>query len=400
MSFIVKSFSSIFIVLFITGCFPLRMGIDEVDDNYYYEYDGESEDFGEEDPSVDGDDSYEPNDDFVDATLITAGADNSQEHTIFGEGDIDYFYFSATASSEYRITLSDIKGFEPEISLYDTDNLTILEMKNTGTFTGEYDFFGWDKDRNYLDNEKYSIIFTADETTNYYFCIKDIFDAHSRGSYTLTLREYVTVGDGTDSLVAIADPSEFRINVTWDAISGVEGYYLYRTTTAQDLANPVYSDFSLLATVEGENTTTYHDTGIQPETTYYYYAKGFYGDSTGGETNVDDATFEWATFKSGKDIIDASQGVPELVRVTFKEKYANANIVRYDVYRSEDEGTPVYEGPLGSFDTSDAIGSTFDDTTVTLDQYYFYCVRIVIMIDGVEVESDYSWFDSGLGVTP
>ncbi len=350
--------------------------------------------YDDDDPSVTGHDQYEPDNIPAEATPIIVGNGGAQNHTIYnanGVYDVDYVKFSATIGRTYRINMFNIKGFEPEMTLYAPNGTTIIEMKNTGMYTDEYDWWGYDVDHNFSADEKESIVFEPEETSVYYISVKDIYGAHGKGSYSIKVLEIVDVGE-TNSLVAVPDPVDFQINVSWGAISGVDGYYLYRTNITQNITDPNYSDFSIITTLSGTN---YVDTSIQPNTTYYYYVKGYIGVNVGNPSNVDDAMFDWATFKPKASIINASEGQTNQITITLQSKYNNANITEYKVYKasSPSETNPTL---LNSFAGTDPIGSTIIDTNVVPGTYYYYCVRIVININSTPTESALGWYDSGV----
>jgi hypothetical protein len=206
--------------------------------------------YGDDDDDVTGDDIYEDDDSFNTASSITVDTE-TQSHTIYNAGDVDYITFYGEAGIKYRVKMSNIKGFEPEMSLFSeaVDNDTsLVEMKNTGTYTDEYDWWGYDSDHNYNEDEVEAIIFIADNSGNFYIRVKDIYDAHGKGSYDINVYMIVDVGT-TNSLVAEPDAIDFQIDVSWGGIAGVDGYYLYRTEITQDVDDPNYSDFTLIKTL-------------------------------------------------------------------------------------------------------------------------------------------------------
>lgn len=383
------------ILLSLTSCFPIFSPA--IGDPFVENYDDYDDDVYPINPVAADGDSFEDDDGVLHSKNIATAT--VQEHSINPTGDVDWIKFTALANSKYIIRLSDIKGFEPEVALYGIDGSTVIEMKNTGTNSDVYDWWGRDDDGNYLAEEKESIVFTAPAGGIYYIKVKDVYDAHKSGSYKITLTEVITLDDPVN-LTAVAGSDDFQINVSWDKVSNAAGYRLYRTSVAQDVNNPDYTDFTLLQTIDGNNTVNYSDTSIEPAVTYYYYVVAYYGASESDPSNVDDAVFDWSTFRSSRDIVNASQGQIGKITITFKDKYSNANIVRYDVYRSPDINGSSYV-KIGSFDQTTALNTSFaenvDGVTTIADTYYYYCVKIIIKINNVETESDYSWFDSGMG---
>lgn len=228
-------------------------------------------------------DNHEGDDSYSTATLITPGG-SGQNHTISREGDIDWLKFNGTAGLTYRINLSGISGFEPELSLYQPDGTTLIEMKNTGTYTGSYDWWGYNRERAYLARERESITFTPVADGTYFFSIKDIYDAHSQGRYKVTVTELIII-EAVTTLNAAPNETTRSIDLNWSALSGVEGYNIYRT----DKGAPGYNDFTLMGTA-GAADTTYSDSNILLNTAYTYYIAGFKSGTVGEPSPMATAT--------------------------------------------------------------------------------------------------------------
>lgn len=151
---------------YLTSCwYPLSKIGDEFDDYDDNDYIENTTTTYTDNNGIISDDDYEPDDGHLSSTNLLVNT--TQEHTISNNGDVDFFIFSVTKDSTYRITMYDIKGFEPELTLYDNNGTSVIEMKNTGTYTDVFDWWGYDKERNYNPEEKESIIFTANVTTSY-----------------------------------------------------------------------------------------------------------------------------------------------------------------------------------------------------------------------------------------
>lgn len=227
-----------------------------------------------------GKDSFESNDSWKEAKLIKIGAQNIQSHTINREGDIDYLKFSGRSGLTYRINLSSIKGFEPEMSLYQSDGTTLIERKSTGSYTGTYDWWGYNKDRAYLAREKESILFTPAADGTYFISIKDIYDAHDKGSYKIQVTELIII-EKVMALTAQPNESSRSIDLSWTTLSGVDGYNIYRT----EKNSPGYNDFTPLDKA-GANESTYSDTNISLEKSYYYYVAGYKSNTVGEPSDI------------------------------------------------------------------------------------------------------------------
>lgn len=337
-------------------------------------------------------DQYENDDTVYSASLIIPGESQAQYHTIHQKGDVDYVQFICQKEGNYRIKLSNIEGFEPALTVLD-ESLAVIESKNTSAYTGDYDWWGYNSNHEFNQEEQEAILFTAASDGTFYAKISDVYQAHENGKYRIMLTEVLPIGEALD-LIATANSQNFQIDLSWDSVGEAEGFYIYRTDVTQDIDAPVYTDFLQIADVSGASNS-YIDTDVEPNTPYYYYVEPYSGDTAGGVSNVDMAVFNWESFKPTSALISASEGLSTGIEISLEQKYNSANILRYEIYRSPDQIKPSYE-LIDSFSQSDSIGTTVLDTEVNSGQYYFYCLKIIFDFNSVILESDYSWFDSGV----
>lgn len=397
-------------------------------------------------------------------------------------GDIDYYFLYMSAGETYRIHMKDINGFEPVLGLYNSSYTLIVE-KGPGIGTSGYNWWGYNESGEYLEEEKESILYTAELSGIYYLSVEDLYSAHDYGTYSIQIEHEVnvpkvenlqiaaqesslelswdiltsvsgyriyraevtdnTVGeyqqisqiitkdsatymdnavsinqrysyyicafideeqgpasdaveglismglDSVQNLSALAmNMSNFEIQISWDAVTDAEGYRIYRALSEA-------GDYSLIQDQSATLPCLYTDTDIMANIHYYYTVEAYFRNVTSDLSESAEAYFDWSDFRSNMDIIDASQGLTGRIEIRFEEKYSNASILRYDIYRAEDEENPLYQGPIGSFSSSDDIGSIISDTDIDTGRYYFYCVKIILDTDEGEASSDYSWFDSG-----
>ena len=62
----------------------------------------------------------------------------------------------------------------------------------------------------------------------------------------------------------VTGTTDSSISLGWEVVDNAEGYKVYR-------ANNVYSEASVIATVTGADNTTYKDTSVTKDSSYYYY---------------------------------------------------------------------------------------------------------------------------------
>ncbi|MCG8570180.1 MAG: pre-peptidase C-terminal domain-containing protein [Spirochaetes bacterium] len=579
------------IIMMLSSCFfPPPGSLEDLNTTYYSD---------DDDATETNEDQYEVDNSISQATHYHVGSTGLQNHTLHESADVDYLRFTAENGKTYWIHLSNIKGFEPEVTLYDSDKETMIEQKNTKNYTADYDWWGYNQLRDFNQNEKEAIVFTCSADGNYYVQVNDLYQAHNIGKYSIEIEEliiletdtsltavpnlsdlaidlswqvmgtaesyslyytattqdplnpnysdfellvsgltgtsyqdtsislnteyfyYLTgsvgsqqsdpgnianaelvvdigqtqgltaVGDETnaeidlnwdeladvagyriyrttetqnplspdyeqftllttvngtsntsysddqvnwnteyfyyvlgflsteegepsniasaeiildvgttDTLSAQPNSYHFQIDLTWSAVTDAEGYYLYFTTISQDINNPNDSDFQFLTEINNGLITNYAHTDIDPDQDYYYYLTAHQLGVEGDPSNVATANFAWSSFTPNGDMINASDGFLNYIRVTLLSKYDHPNIIRYDVYRSDTNANYTNLVKVGEFAGDTAIGTYFDDGVDNInlfpDQYYYYCIKIIYQMGVNELESDYSVYDSGL----
>lgn len=337
-------------------------------------------------------DYYEPDDTTGDAHDIVF--DLIESHTIDSEGDIDYYRAYFLEGRRYRINLSDISGFEPELTVYETGSSLIYEMKNTGTYTGTYDWWGYDSDRDFVEEERESIIVTASQSGYYYFSVNDVYDAHENGSYDIVVSELLGT---SDSLTALPNSVNVSIDLTWGLVSGVEGYTIYRTDVAQVSGSPDYTDFTLLTTITDASTDTYSDESVVPGTTYYYYVKGFNTLETGEPGPVASSVVNISV-----DTVMSLEASADFEAVEIDLSWtALTNVDGYYIYRTDvtqDVGAPVYDDFTRIADVTDGSAGAYSDGDIAIDTtYYYYIVGYKSTVRGAGSNVAFSSLDIVVG---
>ncbi len=366
-------------MIFIFGCLP---------------QDGLNSDF-----EMNSNDPYEPDNSPVKAEEIKNGEE--QVHSIYDESgvyDIDYVKFEAKSGGIYRIALSNIKGFEPEVTLYGEDGSEVIEMKNPDTYTGKFDWWGYDSNHNFSAYEKESIVFEPKEDGTYYVSIKDKYGCNDSGKYKIKLSEIIEIAPTKIEVETVY--TDFGINIKWESISGgIEGYQIYRSKSDEviDEDNIDYSKFELIDTLlVSENQ--YIDKRIEHDKEYFYFIRGYASNKLGVPSNIGKATFYWELFIPPKDLIEASENFDDKIEVTLKDKIEYDKIIRYDLYRTtepNEENTNLKK--IGSFEESqhfNPIVDEIDKSNADVKQYY-YCIKIVIKSGGQEITSKKSLFTMG-----
>ncbi len=326
-------------------------------------------DSGDGGDDVFGEDSYEPNNEPDEATTLEINVKYSL--TISPIADIDYFRFLAEEGKQYRINMQNILGFEPELSLYDIDGISLIEMKNTNTYTDTYNWWGYDEDMNYNEDEKESIIFIAEDNDYYYISVKDIYDSHDYGKYDIIITEESIIGTVND-LQATPNESNLSIDLEWTSINYIDGYKLYKTSIYQDPQNPDYNDFNLIKTLY---TNNYQDTNIELDTTYFYYVTAYIMNEEGDPSNIAVATLN-INIGNTQNLV----AVPNLSDLQIDLNWDIISDVQgYNIYRTDipqNISNPIYDD-FNLINTTNS--NSYSDTNVQLNNTYYYYITGYIL---------------------
>lgn len=176
-------------------------------------------------------------------------------------------------------------------------------------------------------------------------------------------------------LISAEALSSGGIRVNWNAVSGANGYRVYRKNG---------SEWDLLRVVKNPSTTSYIDPSVEPATTYTYTVRAF---SRGGKKIL---LSDYDT--TGVSATAVTLSIPKLNRVTSSAYdrvtvhwFETRNADGYTVYRrtnSTDKWTTLATVVNGSTDS-------YTDTTVTCGQTYYYTVSAYHTVDGKKISTSY-----------
>ncbi|MBO5372538.1 MAG: N-acetylmuramoyl-L-alanine amidase [Lachnospiraceae bacterium] len=201
-----------------------------------------------------------------------------------------------------------------------------------------------------------------DMTQKYYYKVEAVMKGYKA---TGTSGKSAALGGTpiqTGAITSVATNENNQLQIKWQQIKNVTGYRLYRST--QENGN-----YTILATISDEKTTSYVDTGAYVGTTYYYKLvlmntydkKAVYGPYSAAVSGV--------LLMAPNDITVISASENQL-NLTWS---AAAGAAGYEIYRSTDyAGEYTLVGTV----TSGAVTS-YSDTTVTKDITYYYKIRTV-----------------------
>lgn len=164
------------------------------------------------------------------------------------------------------------------------------------------------------------------------------------------------------SEVTATPVSTSAIQLTWGAVPDATSYNIYRSLTEN-------GTYTLLTNV---TTTTYTDTGLIQNTTYYYRVEGINATETGTPSAPVDATTDAI---EAPDTVTINETTPTSVTLSWT---AVTGADGYNIYRAT-----IATGPYTFINTT--TGTTYTDTGLMPNTTYFY--QITTLQDNVEGET-------------
>ena len=170
----------------------------------------------------------------------------------------------------------------------------------------------------------------------------------------------------------VSEVSPRTIKILWNTVSGVSGYYIYRSSDN--------TNFSNIATVSA-SVNSFTDSNLNSGYTYYYKVAAYRKNSDGTITTSNKSSSVKAT--TTFEAVDITETIPtSSTSITLKwEKFPAAN--GYQIFRLN-ESTNEYE-KVGS-----TTSTSYTDKNLKPYTRYYYKVRAYIASNGV---TSYSSFD-------
>lgn len=170
-------------------------------------------------------------------------------------------------------------------------------------------------------------------------------------------------------------PYTKQVKIKWGAVSGASGYKIYRASTSA-------GTYEQIASVSGKSNTTYTNTNLSCDTTYYYRVAAY--------RTVDDTSYTGAksSYKSATTYVVTPEKPTYTVKSVTSIKLAWSSV-------SGAEGYRVYAATseTGSYSKLAEVGSgtlTYSVTDMTLATYRYFKIMAKASKDGVTLYSDYS----------
>ena len=190
--------------------------------------------------------------------------------------------------------------------------------------------------------------------TTYYYQIAAT-DASGQGVRTAELSAST---QPAAALAAPANPSaqsagSDSISLTWDAVPGASSYAVYRSTSA---SGP-------FAQVASPAQTSYTDTGLSPDTTYYYRIAAADASGQGTQTATISASTQPAPLPAPANVTAQAQDSGS-IRVSWN---AVTGATGYRIFRAADAAGPFTEVAVSS-------GTDYTDSGLTPGTTYYYQV--------------------------
>ncbi len=191
------------------------------------------------------------------------------------------------------------------------------------------------------------------QNTTYYYRVEAINETES-GTLTAPVSA-TTIAIEAPSNVAVTETTATSIVLNWTAVTNAERYNIYRATNA-------IGPYVLINTTTG---TTYTDTGLTPNTTYYYQITTVQDNVEGKTSNPLEAKTEALPVPATPIDITATVQSSNTILLSWTP---SINATYYTIYRSI--------SPNGTFEV---IGTTttptFLDTNLQPETTYYYQVN-------------------------
>ncbi|MCD8077055.1 MAG: fibronectin type III domain-containing protein [Lachnospiraceae bacterium] len=178
---------------------------------------------------------------------------------------------------------------------------------------------------------------------------------------------------GTPKLVSAKGTSYSKITVTWKAVSGADGYVVYRKTSS--------GSWKSVKVIKDADTLTYTDKKLTFGVDYTYTVRAY--------VNYDDSRVKGSYDKSGVT------GTPKLAAPTLKSATANgtAKIVLKWESVSGASGYRIYrktsDGNWSKLKTLSGKVTSYTDTSIKVNTTYYYTVRAYRTVSGKKVLGNY-----------
>lgn len=80
---------------------------------------------------------------------------------------------------------------------------------------------------------------------------------------TITLQDVFNIYPTKVANLKVGETTKTAITLQWDAMSGIEGYYLYKSASTEE-------NYTLIQQIADSSVTTYQDAQVEPNGVYYY----------------------------------------------------------------------------------------------------------------------------------
>ena len=175
--------------------------------------------------------------------------------------------------------------------------------------------------------------------------------------------------------LSVAAKQGKKLTLTWDKVSGADGYEVYRSTSLD-------GTYKKISTMKKSLATTYTDTNVIYGTTYYYQVKAYSG-SGSNRTYLANSEIVKATSKPAA--VTVKSVTVKKGKITLKWK-KDKSVSGYIIYRStKKNGT--YKRIAN---VKGASKTSFTNTKVTSGKKYYYKIRSYKRVNGKTVYGTYS----------
>jgi fibronectin type 3 domain-containing protein len=195
--------------------------------------------------------------------------------------------------------------------------------------------------------------------TTYYYLVEAVNNGASSGPSNQASVRTPTPPPAPTNLAATAASSS-QINLSWTGSSGATSYSVFRSTTSGFTPSPSNQVAS------GVTSTSYSNTGLAANTTYYYYVKACDSDGCSGASNEASAT------TPGPPSAPTNLSAKPVSATEVDLSWTGSSGASYDLFRS----TSSSFTPSSSNQIASGVSTTqYADTGLAAKMTYYYYVE-------------------------
>ncbi|HVJ49400.1 Ig-like domain-containing protein [Desulfitobacterium sp.] len=271
-------------------------------------------------------------------TGIAAGMVNVTVKTVDGNYTATCEVTIGVPEMVIGLNVSSTSSTQTNLNWIPMSGATSYNIYRSNSIAGSYTLIGTSTTANYSD-------IGLSANTRYYYEVSAV-NANGEGAYSGNVVWATTLVETVTEL-SVYSISATQVNLFWNVVNGATSYNIYRSTS-------VTGTFTLIGT---STTINYSDTGLTPNTTYYYKVSAVNANGEGGQSSAVTADIDLFGFSPSSNEIDLT--------------WSPVNgAISYNIYRSMS-----FTGTFTLIGTSTT--TSYKEIGITSSATYYYKVSAV-----------------------